>query len=90
VIGADANVIATSTLDGPWLAGITGACAAGPHLFVPTDDGIVRIEVVQQTIVQTRTFAETAPFVSAGDRLSLSTGGIDVLRARDAIRLQLS
>ncbi|MBA2544431.1 MAG: hypothetical protein H0V17_32615 [Deltaproteobacteria bacterium] len=90
VIGADAKVIASSTLDGPWLAGITGACAAGPHLFVPTDDGIARIEVVQQTIVQTRTFAETAPFVGSGDRLALSPGGIDVLRARDAIRLQLS
>ncbi len=90
VIGADASVIACEVVDAPWLAGITGACAAGPHLFVPTDDGLARIEVVQRAIVHTRTFAETAPFVGAGDRLALSNGAIDVLRQRDAIRLQLS
>ena len=43
VIGADAEVLATETLtDAAWLAGIDGACAAGPYLFVPTDDGIAR------------------------------------------------
>jgi H/ACA ribonucleoprotein complex subunit 3 len=91
VIGADARVIATETLaDQPWVAGIGGACAAGAHLFVPTDDGIARIEVVQGAIVQTRVFAETAPLVGAGDRLVLHQGGIDVVRRRDAIRLQLT
>ena len=90
VIGANANVIASTTLaDSPWLAGAGGACAVGPHLFVPTDDGVARIEVVQDTIVQTRTFAETAPLVGAGDRLAISSGGIDVIRRRDAIRMQL-
>lgn len=91
VIGADAGVLATAELaDEPWLAGIAGACAAGPHLFVPTDDGVVRVEVVQGAIVQTRTFAETAPLVGAGDRLALSRGGLDVVRRRDAIRMQLT
>jgi tRNA A-37 threonylcarbamoyl transferase component Bud32 len=91
VVGADAQVIASETLaDSPWTAGIAGACAAGPHLFVPTDDGIARIEIVQGTITQTRTFAETAPLVSPSDRLALNTnGGIDVIRRRDAIRLTL-
>jgi hypothetical protein len=90
IISSDAQTIATQTIDAPWLAGITGACAAGPQLFVPTDDGIARIETVQGAIVQTRTFAETAPLIGSGDRLALSPGGIDALRARDAIRLQLS
>jgi tRNA A-37 threonylcarbamoyl transferase component Bud32 len=92
VIGADAQVIASETLaDSPWTAGIAGACAAGPHLFVPTDDGIARIEIVQGTITQTRTFAETAPLVSACDRLaSNNIGGIDVVRRRDSIRLNLA
>ena len=54
VIGADASVIASDTLaDAPWLAGVAGACTAGPHLFVPTDTGIARIEIVQGAIVQT-------------------------------------
>jgi hypothetical protein len=91
VIGSDASAIASEQLaDANWLAGITGACAAGPHLFVPTDDGIARIEVVQGAIVQTRTFAETAPLVGSGDRLALSVGAIDVQRRRDTIRLQLT
>lgn len=91
VIGADASVLAAEALpDAPWLAGIGGACAAGPHLFVPTDDGVARIEVVQRAVVQTRVFAETAPLVTATDVLALSIGGLDVIRRRDAIRMQLS
>lgn len=92
VVAADTHVIATETLaDAPWVAGIGGACAAGPHLFVPTDDGIARIEIVQGTITQTRTFAETAPLVSSSDRLALNNaGGIDVVRRRDALRLTLA
>jgi hypothetical protein len=91
VIGADASVLAAETLpDAMWLAGIGGACAAGPHLFVPTDDGVARIEVVQRAIVETRRFAETAPLVSASDVLAVSATGLDVIRRRDAIRMQLS
>jgi hypothetical protein len=90
-IGADAAVLAAEALpDAPWLAGIAGACAAGPHLFVPTDDGVARVEIIQGAIVHTRTFAETAPLVGAGDRLALTPGGLDVVRRRDALRLQLT
>jgi hypothetical protein len=91
VIGADASVLAAEPLaDAPWLAGITGACAAGPHLFVPTDDGVARIEIVQGAIAQTRTFAETAPLVAAGDRLALHPTGLDAIRQSDAIRMHLT
>jgi hypothetical protein len=87
IVIADARVIAAGEIDSP---GIAGACAAGDNLFVPTDDGIVRFEVVQGTVAQTRCFAETAPFVTSGDRLALAPGGIDVIRRRDAVRLHLS
>ncbi len=91
VIDATSQVLATSTLvDAPWISGIGGACAAGPHLFVPTDEGLARIEIVQGVITQTRTFAETATVVGPGDRLALSPGGIDAIRRRDAIRMQLT
>ena len=91
VIGADASVLGAEVLpDAPWLAGLAGACAAGPHLFVPTEDGVARVELIQGAIVQTRTFAETAPLVGAGDRLALTRGGLDVVRSRDAIRMQLT
>ena len=90
VIARDSRVLASVTLSEPWLAGIAGACATGPYLFVPTDDGITRVEVIQQTVTATRVFAETAPLVTATDRLALSPLGIDVIRRRDAIRLQLT
>lgn len=91
VIDANAQVLATTQLaDATWLSGIGGACTAGPHLFVPTDDGLARIEIVQGVITQTRTFAETAAVVGPGDRLALSPGGIDAIRRRDAIRMQLT
>lgn len=91
VIAADGTVLAADTLaDAPWLAGIAGACAAGPHLFVPTDAGVVRVEVAGSSIVQTRAFPETAALAGAGDRLALAPGGLDVVRRRDAIRMQLT
>jgi len=91
VVAADGSTLASEpNIDAPWLAGVAGACAAGPYLFVPTDDGIARIEVTQRALAMTRVFAETAPIVGAGDRLALSPGGIDVMRRRDALRLQLT
>ncbi|HUS31841.1 MAG TPA: hypothetical protein VMZ53_25245 [Kofleriaceae bacterium] len=91
VVDANARVVASEMLvDATWLAGVGGACAAGNFLFVPTDDGVARIEILQGAIACTRVFAETAPLVGAADRLSLSPGGLDVVRRRDAIRMQLS
>ncbi|MDX2091314.1 MAG: hypothetical protein SFX73_25875 [Kofleriaceae bacterium] len=90
VIGADASVLVTQTLDAPWVAGVDGACAVGSQLFVPTDAGIARVELVHGTIAQTRLFPETASLVGAGDRLALGAGALDVVRRRDALRLHLS
>lgn len=74
-----------------WFAfAVMAACAAGPQLFVPTDDGVARIEIVQGAIAQTRTFAETATLVTAGDRLALHPTGLDAIRPRDAIRMHLT
>ena len=46
--------------------------------------------VVAGAIVQTRTFAETAPLVGSGDRLAIASGAICALRAHDAIRIELT
>ncbi len=91
VVGADAKLLAADVLgDASWTDGIAGACAAGPNLFVPTDAGIARIEVIAGALVQTRVFAETADVVAAGDRLTLASGGLAVARRRDSIFLQLT
>ncbi|MGE5182085.1 MAG: hypothetical protein ACM31C_08485 [Acidobacteriota bacterium] len=91
VIGRDARVLACDVpADAAWLAGFAGACADGPHLFVPTDDGIVRVEVAQGAPAVTRVFAETCGLVTACDRLALHPTGIDVVRKADALRLHLA
>jgi hypothetical protein len=91
VIGADARVLAFEPVhDAVWAAGIGGACAVGPHLFVPTDDGVARIEVSAGALVQTRVFAETAQLVGAGDRLALVPGGLAAARRHDSISMQLT
>jgi len=90
VIARDASVLACEELDAPWAAGAPGACAAGPQLFVPTDDGVVRVELVQGAPAVTRVFAETCGLVGAADQLALHSSGLDVLRRADAIRMQLA
>lgn len=91
VIGADARVLASTELaDAPWLAGVSGACAAGELLFVPTDEGVARIELVAGQLAHTRTFPETQPLVAAGDRLALHPTGLDAVRLRDAVRMYLT
>jgi len=91
VIASDARVLATCDVsDASWLPGISGACAASEQLFVPTDDGVARVELVHHSLAQTRAFPETAPLIAAGDRLALHATGLDAIRRHDAIRLQLT
>jgi hypothetical protein len=82
------QVIATHAGDGDdWLAGIAGACAAGELLFVPTDDGIVRVTARGGAAVVTHTFGHTRPVVAAGDSLYAGLHSLDVVRGARARRL---
>lgn len=95
VLGAGGSLLAHQLLGPddpatPWHAGLGGACAIGPYLFVPTDAGVVRLELDAGALTLTRTFPETAPWVCAGDRLVPGPGALDVLRADSAHRLHLS
>lgn len=67
--------------DADWLAGLAGACAAGPYLFVPTDDGIVRVEEVGGDARVTRRFTETAPLTAAADDLHAASDGLVIVKA---------
>lgn len=59
VVGADGRILACEPVDAPWLAGVAGACAVGTQLFVPTDDGIVRIDLVAPPATATPAHAAT-------------------------------
>jgi len=76
--------------DDTWLAAVPGACAVGPALFVPTDAGIVRVEVVAGALAPTRAFPDTADLVTAADVLHAAPGGLDVLSRDGALRLALT
>jgi hypothetical protein len=76
--------------DGGWLGNLHGALAAGPILLVPTDDGVVRVEVVNHGLEITRRFPDTADLVTAGDELFAAPGGLDVRKGDRVLRLTLS
>jgi hypothetical protein len=88
-ISATGDVLAIAE-DEAWLDGVRGACAIGAVLFVPTDGGIVRIEVVNGALAQTRHFPDTSDFVTSADALTPAPGGLDVRTRDGALRLTLS
>jgi len=73
--------------DADWMAGLAGACPAGAALLVPTDDGVVRVEVVAGAVAVTRRFPDTAPLVGAGDDLAVVADGLAVARRGAPVEL---
>jgi hypothetical protein len=73
--------------DGDWMVGLAGACAAGPYLFVPTDLGIVRVEVDAGVARVTRRFDDTAPLCAAADDLFVTASGLAIAKVGAALNL---
>jgi hypothetical protein len=81
-IGRDGRLLGTAVAaagDGSWLGHLSSGCAAGDALLVPTDDGLVRVEVDAGTLVKTREFPDTDAFLDAGSRLVAGTDGLYVV-----------
>ncbi|HUH12194.1 MAG TPA: hypothetical protein VMK65_03755, partial [Longimicrobiales bacterium] len=92
VVTADGSVeAAASSEDGEaaWWEGLAGACAAGAHLFVPTDEGIVRLTLDGGVIRQSAEFPDTEPFVSGARRLLSGPGGLHVIAGTEILRLEI-
>ena len=86
VIGGNGTVAASA--DAPaWLETVHGACAAGPHLFVPTDRGVVRVE---ESLSRTAEYAETEPFVDSASRLAAAPDGLLVANRREILKLEVT
>jgi hypothetical protein len=73
-----------------WLANIHGSSAIANWLFVPTDEGIARVEVHNGQIMITKTFPETEPHVDSGCSLIVASQGIYVIHTHKILQLQLS
>ena len=82
--------IASPLGDRAWLTNIHGGSAIGNWLFVPTDEGIARVEVNNGQIMITKTFPETEPYVDSGCSLIVASQGIYVIHTQKILQLQLA
>ncbi|WP_271251663.1 hypothetical protein [Pseudanabaena sp. Chao 1811] len=82
--------IAAPKGDITWLMNIHGGSAIANWLFVPTDEGIVRIEVNNRQIMITKTFPETETYVDSGCSLIVGSQGIYVIHSQKILQLQLA
>lgn len=69
--------------DGSWLSSLSGKCAARNFLLAATDEGLVRVEPQEGTIVRTREFPDTEGIVDDGTRLFPGKGGLFAVRTRE-------
>ncbi len=77
----------TASADSPsWLESADGICAAGPHLFVPTDKGLIRVE---DSLARAVEFPETEPFIDAGSLLAVGSDGLIVANRREILKLKM-
>lgn len=78
--------------DGSWLGSVRGGTTVNGALLMPTDDGVVRVEVVPEqagqlgTLQPTKTFPDTDTWVDAGCLLLAAADGLYVV-SHDARRI---
>lgn len=75
--------------DGSWLSSIRGKCPVGSVLFAPTDNGVVKVEVVDEELVQTQVFPDTEPFVSETTFLLPGPGGLYAVSNKSVYLLKI-
>jgi hypothetical protein len=84
VVGRDGEVVATAegdADDGTWLGTLRGKCAVEGFLLAATDSGLVRVEAKQGTLVETRQFPDTEPFVTRASGLFAGPKALYVVEA---------
>jgi len=92
VIDQKGNVIAQEEAeknDDHWLGSIRGNYASANWLLIPTDDGIVRMEVSSGQIFQAATFPDTEPFVDSGIHLLAASDGLYLIKRSKMQRMEI-
>lgn len=72
-----------------WAIGLGGSTAMQHQLYVPTDDGVVRIGLHGKQLVREREFPQTAAFVNAASRLTVDQRGLITISEQGAFALSL-
>jgi hypothetical protein len=97
VLGRDAGVLGSAQFDAEdhasgdaWIRSLDGATASGSLLLVPTDAGIVRVELVNGQPQLTRTFPDTAPFVDAASTLLAGPTGLLIVDSEGVRRIEIT
>lgn len=75
--------------DQPWLNSLDGHCAINNFLLVATDEGIVRIELQNRQIVQTKIFTDTESFVDSNCQLLVGDQGLYVISEKEIKHLKI-
>ncbi len=71
-------------------AGAHSACAVGTSLLLPTDQGLVRLGLVGDQLIETGTFPDSEPFVDSACELLADDGGLYVVSERTIARLEIA
>ena len=66
-----------------------GNCAAGDFLLVATDEGILRVQPHQGTIVKAKEFPDTEPFVDGSSQLFAGREGLYVVKPQEILLLAI-
>ncbi|MBP9086884.1 MAG: hypothetical protein KBG15_12240 [Kofleriaceae bacterium] len=72
-----------------WAVGLAGSTAMQHQLYVPTDDGVVRLGLQGKQLVREREFPQTAAFVNAASRLTFDQRGLITISEQGAFALSL-
>ncbi|HEY9618760.1 MAG TPA: hypothetical protein V6C78_00240 [Crinalium sp.] len=65
-------------------------CAVNNFLLAATDEGIIRIELQQGQLMQTKAFPDTEPFVDRDSRLFIAPHGLYVVNPHTIYQLQMA
>ncbi len=76
--------------DGSWLGALPQVCAAGELLFAATDEGLVRLELRGDRILESRRFPDTAPFLDSETQLFAAGDRLLAVGRRRAVALALA
>lgn len=93
VVRSDGVVEATAETeagDCSWLGTIRGKFAAGNFLLSATDEGIVRVDIENGNIAESRKFPDTEPFVDSSSNLFADTHSVYVVCRNEIWQLRIS